>query len=73
MAHSAACNFGGETLDYFRLAIGQENIDNPAKSGRIALSHTKGGPMFGHPTNMRPRRPGSSQNALSLEDAQFIG
>jgi hypothetical protein len=23
--------FGGETLDYFRLAIGPENIDNPAK------------------------------------------
>jgi hypothetical protein len=41
--------FGGETLHHFRLAIGPENIDNPAKSGRIALSHTEGGPMFGHP------------------------
>ena len=25
--------FGGETLDYFRLAIGPKNIDHPAKSG----------------------------------------
>jgi hypothetical protein len=55
--------FGGETLDYFRLAIGPENIDNPAKSGRIALSHAEGGPMFGHPTTMRLRRPGSSQSS----------
>jgi len=23
--------FGGETLDYFRLAIGPKNIDHPAK------------------------------------------
>ena len=25
--------FGGETLDYFRRAIGPKNIDHPAKSG----------------------------------------
>ena len=56
-------SFCGETLDYFRLAIGPENIDNPAKSGRIALSHTENGPMFGHATNMRLRRPGSSQSS----------
>ena len=55
--------FGGETLDYFRLAVGPENIDNPTKSGRIALSHTENGPMFGHATNMRLRRPGSSQSS----------
>jgi hypothetical protein len=55
--------FGGETLDYFRLAVGPENIDNPAKSGRIALSHTENGPMFGHPANMRLRQPGSSQSS----------
>jgi|SRR5450432_2146785 len=55
--------FGGETLDYFCLAIGPENIDNPAKSGRIALSHTESGTLFGHPANMRLRRPGSSQSS----------
>jgi hypothetical protein len=58
--------FGGETLDYFRLAIGPENIDNPAKSGRIALSHTENGPMFGHATNMRLRRPGSSAHSSHI-------
>jgi hypothetical protein len=81
--------FGGETLDYFRLAIGPHNIEHPVKSG-IALSHTEGGPMFGHPTNMRLRRPGSIQSSCNNQtdplpchrrlgmrypwnDAQFIG
>ena len=34
--------FGGETLDYFRLAIGPKNIDHPAKSG-ITFRATKAG------------------------------
>jgi hypothetical protein len=28
-------SFGGETLDYFRLASGPKNIDHPAKSGYL--------------------------------------
>jgi hypothetical protein len=34
--------FDGETLDYFRLAIGPKNIDHPAKSG-ITFRATKAG------------------------------
>ena len=51
--------FGGETFDYFRLAIGPENIDHPAQSG--IFSRHENGPIFGHPANVRLRRPGSSQ------------
>ena len=43
--------FGGETFDYFRLAIGPENIDHPAKSG--IFSRHENGPIFGHPANVR--------------------
>src|SRR6267142_6583238 len=31
--------FGGEALDYFRLAIGPKNIDHPAKSGITFSRH----------------------------------
>ena len=34
--------FGGETLDYFRLAIGPKNIDHPAKSGITFSRHESG-------------------------------
>jgi hypothetical protein len=51
--------FGGETLDYFRLAIGPKNIDHPAKSG-ITFSRYESGAIFGHLANMRLRRAGSS-------------
>jgi hypothetical protein len=53
--------FGGETLDHFRLAIRPKNIDHPAKSG-IFPRH-EGWSLLGHPSNMRPRRPGSSQSS----------
>ncbi len=52
--------FGSETLDYFRIAIGPKNIDNPAESG--IFSRHENGQVFGHLANMRLRRPGSSQN-----------
>jgi hypothetical protein len=54
--------FGGETLDYFRLAIGPKNIDHPAKSG-ITFSRHQSGSVFGHLANMRLRRPGSSRSS----------
>src|SRR5258705_9192615 len=38
--------FGGETLDYFRRAIGPKNIDHPAKSG-ITFSRHESGSVFG--------------------------
>ena len=41
--------FGSETLDYFRIAIGPKNIDNPADSG-VAFPRHESGPMLGHPT-----------------------
>jgi hypothetical protein len=55
--------FGGETLDYFCLAIRPKNIDHPAKSW--IFSRHENGPVFGHLANMRLRGPGSSQNRLS--------
>ena len=51
--------FGGETLDYFRLAIGPKNIDHPAKSG-ITFSRHESGSVFGHLANMRLRRDGQA-------------
>ena len=56
--------FGGETLDYFRLAIGPKNIDHPAKSG-ITFSRHESGSVFGHLANMRLRRAGSSRFRLT--------
>jgi hypothetical protein len=53
---------GGETLDYFRLAIGPKNIDHPAKSG-ITFSRHESGSVFGHLGNMRLRRAGSSRSS----------
>ena len=54
--------FGGETLDYFRLAIGPKNIDHPAKSG-ITFSRHESGSVFGHLVNVRLRRAGSSRSS----------
>ena len=50
---------GNETLDYFRFAIGPENIDPPARPG-IFPRHESWS-LLGHPWNMRLWRPGSSQ------------
>jgi hypothetical protein len=54
--------FGGETLDYFCLAIRPKNIDHPAKSW--IFSRHENGPVFGHLANMRLRRSGSSLNRM---------
>ena len=53
--------FGGETLDYFRTAIGPKNIDHPAKSW-ITFSRHESGSVFGHLANTRLRRAGSSRS-----------
>ena len=58
--------FGGETLDYFRLAIGPKNIDHQAKSG-IAFSRHESGSVFGHLANMRLRRAGSSRSSDTIK------
>ena len=58
--------FGGETLDYFRLAIGPKNIDHPAKSG-ITFSRHESGSVFGHLANMRLRRAGSSRSSDTIK------
>jgi hypothetical protein len=44
--------FGGETFDYFRLAIGPG-----------IFSRHENGPIFGHPANVRLRRCRSSQSS----------
>jgi hypothetical protein len=54
--------FGGETLDYFGLAIGPKNIDHPAKSG-ITFSRHESGSVFGHLANMCLRCAGSSRSS----------
>jgi hypothetical protein len=62
--------FGGETLDYFRLAI-----DHPAKSG-ITFSRHESGSVFGHLANMRLRRAGSSRssdnNYMTVSEPQAL-
>ena len=67
--------FGGETLDYFRLAIGPKNIDHPAKSG-ITFSRHESGSVFGHLANMRLRRAGSSwssdNNYMTVSEPQAL-
>ena len=50
---------GNKTLDYFRFAIGPQNIDAPARPW-IFPRHESWS-LLGHPTNMRPCRHGSSQ------------
>jgi hypothetical protein len=51
--------FRNKAPDYFRFAIGPQNIDPPARSG-IFPSHESWS-LLEHPSKMRPRRPGSSQ------------
>ena len=67
--------FGGETLDYFRLAIGPKSIDHPAKSG-ITFSRHESGSVFGHLANMRLRRAGSSRssdnNYMTVSEPQAL-
>ena len=67
--------FGGETLDYFRLAIGPKNIDHPAQSG-ITFSRHESGSVFGHLANMRLRRAGSSRssdnNYMTVSEPQAL-
>jgi len=50
---------GHETLDYFRFAIGPQNIDLPARTGTFPRHESWS--LLGHPSNMRLWRPGSSQ------------
>ena len=67
--------FGGETLDYFRLAIGPKNIDHPTKSG-ITFSRHESRSVFGHLANMRLRRAGSSRssdnNYMTVSEPQAL-
>jgi hypothetical protein len=72
--------FRNKALDYFRFAIGPQNIDHPARSG-IFSSHVSWS-LLEHPLNMRLRRPGSSQlschnqtadSALALAAASMSG
>jgi hypothetical protein len=69
-----------KALDYFRFAIGPQNIDPPARSG-IFPSHVSWS-LLEHPSNMRLRRPSSSQlfchnqtadSALALAAASMSG
>jgi hypothetical protein len=64
--------FGGETLDYFRLAIGPKNIDHPAKSG-ITFSRHESGSVFGHLANMCLWRAGSSRSWIGLTNVRCPG
>jgi hypothetical protein len=52
---------GDETLDYFRFAIGPQNIHTPARPG-IFPRHESWS-LLGHPPNMRLWRPGSRQSS----------
>jgi len=49
--------FGGETLDYFRLAIGPKNIDHPAKSGITRACADRFGPHAHLDAGRIERRP----------------
>jgi len=51
--------FRNKALDYFSFTIGPQNIDPPTRSG-IFPRHESWS-LLGHPSNMRLRRPGSSQ------------
>jgi hypothetical protein len=51
--------FRNKALDYFRFAIGPQNIDPPARTG-IFPRHENWS-LLGHPTSMGVWRPGSSQ------------
>jgi hypothetical protein len=53
--------FRNKPPDYFRFAIGPQNIDFPAISG-IFPSHESWS-LLEHPSNMRPRQDGSSQSS----------
>jgi hypothetical protein len=59
--------FGGETLDYFRLAIGPKNIDHPAKSG-ITFSRHESGSVFGHLASSRS----SDNNYMTVSEPQAL-
>jgi hypothetical protein len=51
--------FRNEALDYFRFAIGPQNIDRPARTG-IFPRHESWS-LLGHPANMSRWQNGSSQ------------
>src|ERR1700726_4506025 len=59
--------FRNKALDYFGFAIGPQNIDPPARSG-IFPSHVSWS-LLEHPSNMRLRRPGSSQQSCHNQTA----
>jgi hypothetical protein len=64
--------FGGETLDYFRLAIWPKNINHPAKSW-ITFSRHESGSVFEHLANMRLRRAGSSRSSDTIKPTDRNG
>jgi hypothetical protein len=51
--------FRNKALDYFRFAIGPQNIDPPARTG--IFPRYESWSLLGHPWNMRLRRHGSRQ------------
>ena len=59
---------GNEALDYLRFAIGPKDIDPPASS-RIFPSHESWW-LLEHPSNVRPRRPGSRQQSCHNQTDQ---
>ena len=70
--HSAACC---SVAKPFRLAIGPKNIDHPTKSG-ITFSRHESRSVFGHLSNMRLRRAGSSRssdnNYMTVSEPQAL-
>jgi hypothetical protein len=63
--------FRSKALDYFRFAIGPQNIDPPARTG-IFPRHENWS-LLGHPTNMGVWRPGSSQLSCNNQADHYPG
>jgi hypothetical protein len=63
--------FRNKALDYFRFAIGPQNIDPPARTG-IFPRHENWS-LLGHPTNMGVWRPGSSQLSYHNQTDHYPG
>ena len=64
--------FRNKALDDFRFAIGPKDIDPPAGSG--IFPRRESWSLLEHPSNMRRRRPGSSQLSCHNQvDAWSVG
>ena len=67
--------FGGETLDYFRLAIGPRT-STTQPNPELPFSRQESGSVFGHLANMRLRRAGSSRssdnNYMTVSEPQAL-